>query len=342
MFKKLREVKIYRRNKTVDMVKRLGVLTANSVKLRRYPIERPVSIFNPSILIENGNLHVYGRMVLGYFTYASVISKLVVPLEDMENMKGHYLAEIELYPDNKFDLWGVEDPRIYVMNGRKFITYCGRTVNYFNQSVWKERTLPITAVYEEGKWRKTCVFRMPHELRGFVISDKDAFLVETKDGVKLFHRLHMKDDNYYLVVSDVAPDALEASNFKEVEVGNTYLIMEPADFEEKLGWGTPPVKVGKEYLLLLHAVDKEMKSYKVFAILMNEELELIAVTPYYIMEPREIYEVYGDRPHTIFPCGAQIFGNKLLISYGAGDIAMAFGEINLDNLISLLYSNPVG
>ncbi|RLF40173.1 MAG: glycosidase [Thermoplasmata archaeon] len=341
MFKKLKEVKIYRKNKTVDMVKRLGVLTANNIRLERYPIKRPVSIFNPSILIEDGDVHIYGRMVLGYFTYASVISEITMPIGDLRELKDSYSAKIEIYPDNKFDLWGVEDPRIYVMDGKKFITYCGRTVNYFNQSIWRERTLPVTAVYEDGRWKKLSVFRMPQEIRGFVISDKDAFLVKSKNGLKLFHRLHLKDDNYYLVISDVQ-GTLEGNGLKEVEVKNTYLLMEPAEFEEKLGWGTPPIELEEEYLLLIHAVDREMKSYKVFAILLNRDLELIAVTPYYIMEPKEIYEIYGDRPYTIFPCGAQVVDDKLIVSYGAGDIAMAFGEIDLDELISLLYSNPVG
>ncbi|MCD6410977.1 MAG: glycosidase, partial [Thermoplasmata archaeon] len=286
-------------------------------------------------------VHIYGRMVLGYFTYASVISEITMPIGDLKKLKDSYSAKIEIYPDNKFDLWGVEDPRIYVMDGKKFITYCGRTVNYFNQSIWRERTLPITAVYENGRWRKLSVFRMPQEIRGFVISDKDAFLVKSKNGLKLFHRLHLKDDNYYLVISDVR-DTLEGNGLKEVEVKNTYLLMEPAEFEEKLGWGTPPIELGEEYLLLIHAVDREMKSYKVFAVLLNGDLELIAVTPYYIMEPKEIYEIYGDRPYTIFPCGAQVVDDKLIVSYGAGDIAMAFGEIDLDELISLLYSNPVG
>jgi len=120
------------------------------------------------------------------------------------------------------------------------------------------------------------------------------------------------------------------------------LVLEHAKFEEKIGWSTPPVKVDGEYLFLLHSVDMKTKAYKVFAMLMNESAEVTAVTPYYIMEPKESYEIYGDRPFTVFPCGAQIIDDSLIISYGAADSAIGFGEIDLTELMSILGSNRIG
>jgi predicted GH43/DUF377 family glycosyl hydrolase len=326
--------------KTEDIVKRKGVITASRVHLKKHPADNPVTIFNPSIIAENDKITIYGRIVLGYFTYASAVAKLSVPMKDVY-FTGHYSAEITVFPDNKFDLWGVEDPRVYRIDEKKLMTYCGRTVNYFNPSIRVERTLPVTAIFEEGKWRKLCVFRMPTEFRGFVISDKDAFLVKLKEGLKLFHRLHMKDEKFYLVMSDVPRDVLDFREFNEVDVQDTTLAFEPAKFEERLGWGTPPVKIGKEYLLFLHGVDVETKCYRVFAILMNDKAEVAAVTPHYIMEPKENYEIYGDRPFTVFPCGAQLIDDKLVISYGAADSAIGIGEIDITEIMSILDSNRV-
>ncbi len=343
MFKPICKLgKIRRERKTKDIVKRLGVITANRVHLKKYPAENPVTIFNPSLAVKDGEIAVYARLVLGYFTYASAVAEIILPLRDLNNsFSGHYTAEIKVFPDNKFDLWGVEDPRVYEIEGKRFMTYCGRNINYFDSSVRIERTLPITAVQEKKGWRKLCVFRMLPELRGFVISDKDAFLVKTKGSLKLFHRLHMKDEKFYLVMSDVPRSLLDLGEFREVNVTNTILAIEPAEFEEKLGWGSPPVEVDKEYLFILHSVDREMKSYKVFSILMNEDMEITAVTPYYIMEPKEIYEIYGDRPFTVFPCGAQLVDDKLLISYGAADSAIGIGEIDISELMTILDSNRV-
>jgi len=345
MFKLICEVGrgVCRENRTVDIVKRLCVITASRVHLKRYPVDNPVTTFNPSIILENHDLIIYGRIVLGYFTYASAVAEIYVPLKDVytNTYSGHYTAEITVYPDNKFDMWGVEDPRVYDLEGKRLMTYCGRTVNYFNPTVRTERTLPVTAVLENGKWRKLCVFRMPEELRGFVISDKDAFIMKTKDGYKLFHRLHMRDERFYLVISDIPKNVLNLEEFTEINVDNTSLALETAEFEEKLGWATPPVKIGKEYLVLLHGVDSEMKCYRVFAALLNNKAEIVAITPHYIMEPKEKYEVYGDRPFTVFPCGIQLVDDKLLISYGAADSAIALGEIDLTELLSVLDSNRI-
>ncbi len=335
------EIKICRERRTEDIVRRLSVITADKVHLKRYPIDNPVTIFNPSMIVENAGVTIYGRIIIGYFTYSSAVAEMHIPLEDVYDdlVSGHYTAEIKVMPDNKFDLWGVEDPRVYEIDGKRFMTYCGRTVNYFDPSKRTERTLPVTAVLEGRRWKKLCVFRMPREFRGFVISDKDAFLTKVKGNLKLFHRLHLRDENFYLVISDIPNEVLHLESFTEITVNNTSLALEPAEFEEKIGWGTPPIEVGDEYLLLLHGVDKETKAYRVFAILMDEELRITAITPYYIMEPKEIYEVYGDRPFTVFPCGAQLLDDKLLISYGAADSAIGIGEVDLSELMAILDSN---
>ncbi len=344
-----------RENRTMDMVRRLCVLTAQNVHLKNYPLNNPVAVFNPSMLVEEEEVVIYARIVLGYFTYSSAIAEIRMSLPEIySSLTGHFTAEIKLFPNNKFDIWGAEDPRAYRLRERKFITYCGRTVSYFNPAVRTERALPITAV--EGKdevWKKSFLFRMPKRTRSMVISDKDAFLAEIGEEIFFFHRLHMKDEKFYLVVSEVPDEIFEKSKKiaeeeeekmlpEEVVVRNTKIVIEQENFEDKLGWATPPLKINnKEYLLLIHAVDSEMQSYKVFAILLNEKLEVTAITPCYIMEPREIYEIYGDRPYVVFPCGAEIVDGNLLISYGAADSAIGIGEIDLSELLSLLDSHRI-
>ena len=338
------KIEISRELKTKDVVERIGVITARKVKLIRYPIDRPVTIFNPSISIEDSEVIIYGRIILGYFTYASAVAEFTFPLECLYSKDITALehnAEITVLPDNKYDLWGVEDPRVYTIKGKKLMTYCGRTVNYFNPSIRMERTLPVTAVRENKKWRKICVFKFPEELKEYIISDKDAFLADTKEGLRLFHRPHLTDEKFYLVISELSKNPLELRKFEEVYVKKTRLVIDNANFEEKVGWGTPPVKVGKEYVLLLHGVERETKCYRVFAMLMDENARVTAVTPCYIMEPRENYEVYGDRPFTVFPCGAEIIDDDLIVTYGAADSAIGIGKIDISELMSILESGRI-
>jgi len=350
-------VKAVRKSKTIDIVRRVGVITAERVHLRDYPLRNPVTIFNASLTIDGDYAVLYGRIVLGYFTYASAIAEMRVPIADIQagRITGKHLnAEIAIIPDNNLDIWGCEDPRVCEVDNKIIMTYCGRTVNYFDASKRANRTLPIAAIRqdvssrgerrsgegegEEGRrWRKICVFRLPMELRDFLISDKDAFVSRIGSNLRLFHRIHMMDERFYLVISEIPEYTLRAvGGISEVSVKNTALVFENADFEERIGWGTPPIEVAAgEYLFLLHSVCKD-KFYRVFAVLMNEKAEVTAVTPHYIMEPRENYEVYGDRPFTVFPCGAQVIDDEIIISYGAADSFIGIGSIDISELLSVL------
>ena len=328
-------VELERENKTIDIVKRLGVITANRVHLSNHAADNPVTIFNPAILVENDDLKIYARIVLGYFTYTSAVMELEIPIAELNYLsEGHFSGRIVIQPDNEYDIWGVEDPRVCIIRGKTVITYSGRTVNYFRPGL--ERVLPIVALHEDNGWKKVRVFTFAGEQ---VVSDKDAFLTETNN-LTLFHRLHTQSDAYHCITNDVPADVLNGKELVKSALSNARIALKAASFEDKIGWGTPPVKVGKEYLLLLHGVDNN-QWYKVFAVLMDKNTKITAVTRCYIMEPRESYEVYGDRPFTVFPCGLCKVDDKLLVSYGAADFASGIGEIDLSRLMSLLDKNRI-
>ncbi len=338
-----------REEKTVDIVERLGVISPKRVHLRNYPVDNPTTVFNPAMLVSGGVVEVYPRVVMGYFSYASAIAKIEIAVEDLLGRGvvsvSHYPADIVLYPDCRYDLWGTEDPRISTVGDRVLMTYCGRTISYFNPMIRIERTLPVTAVLdrEKGVWRKSCTFRMPKGIREFVVSDKDAFVVEEGGELLLFHRPHMRDEKeyYVLALSKIRRDALEGEGVREVIAEESMEVLYPEPFESKLGWCAPPIRIGDESLLLVHAVDREELVYRVFAVLMKLEGEprVTAITPHYIMEPKMSYEIYGDRPYTVFPCGAQVVDEKLVVSYGAGDLMTGFGCIDLSVLLSILDKN---
>ncbi len=330
-----------RRFETRDIVKRLKAITGHDIILKNYPIKVPRVAFNPSIHLFGDRLRIYARIIIGYYTYTSAIAEFDITLDELyEKTCRKYEAELSVYPTTKYDLWGVEDPRVYEIDGKLYMTYTGRTSSYFSPVIKTERTLPVTARYENGKWKKIAVFRMPEEIRSFVASDKNAFLVKS-DKLMLFHRLHMLNDKFYLAVCNVPESVLESKELQEIEIGENITVMRAAPFESKIGWAAPPVKVNDEYLVLIHGVDKELSAYRVFAVLMNKEGLFTAITPFYILEPREIYEQYGDRPFVVFPCGLQKLGDKLIISYGGADSFVVIGEIELEKLMNILYENRV-
>jgi len=336
-----RKVKEKRVFQSRDIVKRKAVITAQRIIVENYPENRPKSVFNPTFKITERGLKIFARISVGYYTYTSGIIEFDLPFEDLSmDCNKVYKGSLSIIPDNRYDFWGVEDPRYYMLDGNEFITYSGRTVNYFQTHIRVERTLPVTAIKKGGEWRKVAVFRMSEEIRSFVVSDKNAFLVKGEE-LMLFHRLHMLNERFYLNICRIPKDIFIGEGLREIEIGENITALEPSDFESKIGWGTPPVKVNDEYLVLLHGVDKELSVYRVFAALIDKKGCFCAVTPFYIMEPKEIYEIYGDRPYVVFPCGAQIWNGKLYISYGGADSVIGIGILEIDHLLEILNQNRI-
>jgi predicted GH43/DUF377 family glycosyl hydrolase len=339
-----------RRMETRDIVERLGVLSPNRVFLNNYPIRNPIAIFNASLAaVGDDEVSVFARIVIGYYMYVSAIVRLTIPISDLLSKAvsaNYYAATLTITPSTRYDIWGTEDPRVYVLNGRLYMTYTGRTVNYFDPVRRRERTLPVTAVAENGqgtKWRKRYVHVLPKHLRDKLISDKDAFMVEASGVTWLFHRPHMADDVFYMVVSRTTlPQGSKAEDVEEVEARDTLWVLPSAPFEEKVGWSAPPIRLGPDTVVVLaHGVDREIHAYRMFAVklrLSRTEGPIVeAVTPYYIMEPKQSCEVFGDRPFTIFPCGAWLINRRnVLVSYGAADYMVGFGLIDLDELLAHL------
>ncbi len=343
------EASINRRFETIDIVRRLGVIAPNHIYLNNYPISNPIASFNPAITVIDEDAVVYARIIVGYYMYVSAIVAIRIPLEDLYTGNiniNYYASQPTIYPSTKYDVWGTEDPRVYEIDDKLYMTYTGRTVNYFNPHIRRERTLPVTAVKLGNYhiWRKIHVYVFPPGLREHVISDKDAFLVKFGNDLLLFHRPHMDDEGFYLTVSRVDSKELYtvSDRLKEIVIRDTMWIADKAVFESKIGWATPPIKINSnEIVTLVHGVDNELEAYRLYAMQLeyskNEGIIVKAVTPTYIMEPKLLYEIFGDRPYTIFPCGLwRLSKNKVLISYGAGDYMIGIGEIDVNELLGLL------
>ncbi len=337
-----------RRKETKDIAQRLGYIAPSKIHIRNHPIETPVAAFNPALYANNEYLKLYPRIIVGYYMYVSAIAAVEIPISDLEGGKfehAHFSADIVLYPDCRYDVWGAEDPRVNVINDTAYMVYTGRSINYFNPVVRKERTLPIVAVSNANdgrRWVKKGVFVLPDIFRNHIVSDKDAFVVRTPDDqLWLFHRPHTDDEVFHLVVSKITVDPRDVESFSEIRVVDTHVVLTPAPFEIKLGWAAPPIEVEPgRYLALIHAVDREVEAYKVFAALFRYEqgkgFVPEAVTPFYIMEPRTIYEVYGDRPLVVFPCGNVLVDDQIVVAYGAADYVVGIARIDKQELLSLL------
>lgn len=319
--------------KTVDLMRRVAVITPSMVKLANHPVRHPVAVFNPALFLGDSELLILARVVLGYYKYVSAIAEFRLDLNDV--LEGEVPEEIEaritVVPRDWFDIWGAEDPRGTVVEGDKYIVYTGRTKHYFSGA--HEKTLPVIArEMENGEWVKTGIVRHPE--RDKVVSDKDAFVVKEGEHYLLFHRPHYGGKDFRTVISVVR--GLEG----DVVVDGTKELLRPELFEEKIGWGTPPIEIGGgKLLIILHGVDRHIKAYRAFATLIRikgGDAEVVGISRTYITEPSEPYEMYGDRPMVVFPCGAVKIDDNVIIAYGAADQVIGLGVLDLSEVMDLI------
>ena len=117
------------------------------------------------------------------------------------------------------------------------------------------------------------------------------------------------------------------------------LVMAPREPWEsyKIGPGTPPIKTEAGWLLIYHGVDGD-RVYRSGAALLDleEPWRVIARTREPILEPQEPYELEGDMPRVVFPEGAVVLGDELIVFYGAADKVCCAARAPLGALLEWL------
>ena len=332
-----------------DIVSRKLFLGRDNLVVVNHPVRRVSAVFNPGVLVDNDVVHLYPRIVYGYYMYVSAVGYLSLSLdyvlEDNLYTDKLFEAEIVVYPDEWFDMVGVEDPRIYFLGDELYMTYCGRSIDYYEKRrKGMQGSYPVTAI-NTGKpnaWVKKTIYAFPEGYGLDVFDDRDAFLLKSGNNTYLFHRPTLTSGDRYLLISRVGEPSIERESTASLtHIYEPVEVLEPAPFEEKIGWATPPVSLGRDqYLVFLHGVDALRTGYHLFALqlsIKSSEISIEAVTPKYIMTLTLFPEKYGERSFTIFPTGlSRINRNEYLIAYGAADLVLGLGIINLDDVLRIL------
>ncbi len=333
-----------------DIVSRAALVSPQRVRLVDYPASVQ-AVFNASLAPSREAPILYSRVVVGYYRYLSAIASFKIPLEEVEQGKrsGPRLlgleGRLEITPSSPEDWWGAEDPRATLVDGRTVVAYTGRTIEYFSPSPRGPRTLTVLRSPGEKGWRLVYTPRLG---RGYVlVSQKNGFLVRVGSSYWFFHRLHIVSkksealgarDEFIAVVSRVEPPWGYEGRV-EVSPEETWILLVSAGFERKVGWAAPLHVEGGRAIVLFHGVGLEKPVYRVSAleVELGGEPVVTAITPEYIMEPRLVWEKYGDTPYVVYPCGALgLGGGEVLVSYGAADTFTGIGVVDLNTVMGLL------
>jgi len=218
-------------------------------------------------------------------------------------------------PANDYEAFGIEDPRISLIDGTYYISY----VAVSPLGV----TTCLASTKDFNSYKRHGVIFCPE--------NKDVLLFPEK-----------VDGKYYALHRPVSP------LFKKQEMwiaessdlnywGNHRCVMGPRNGfwdEAKIGASAVPFKIDEGWLEIYHGADQNNR-YCLGAVLLD------AIQPWMvsaraekpIFEPQADYECEGFFGNVVFSCGLLYEDDKLKIYYGAADTTICYAELPLQEVI---------
>lgn len=287
-------------------------------------------VFNPAAIYEDGKVHIIyraqamdGTSVFGYASSKDGLhidedlpEPIYVPREPFE-MKEHPIGNS-----------GCEDPRISKIGDKIYMTYTAYDGNH-------PPRVALTSINIDEFLQKRWYWERPRLISLPETDDKDACIVQGKDNKYLaFHRL---DREIWLDITD-------SLYFQEGKYLTGKILAKPRQDKwdnVKIGIAGPPMETERGWLLLYHGVgdgDGEGNVYKVGAMLLdyNDPFKVLARTDHPVFEPEMDYELYGEVPNVVFPCGSVILNGIIYIYYGGADQVVGVAAMPLNTMMDLL------
>ncbi len=219
---------------------------------------------------------------------------------------------------------GCEDPRITILDGRLYMIYVA-----FDG--WTNLRLAMTSIdlddflHERWNWAKPVLVSPPG------VIDKSGCLLPEKvnNQYVFFHR----------IFPDILIDYVDDLNFDDKNwlKGQYRIRVRPKKWDSrKIGVGAPPLKTKAGWLLIYYGVDdRDTNKYHIGVMLLDlkNPAHVLHRTDEPILSPVEEYEMTGFKPGVVYPCGAVIVKNNLLVYYGAADSTVCVAQADLNQFI---------
>lgn len=114
----------------------------------------------------------------------------------------------------------------------------------------------------------------------------------------------------------------------------------------RIGMGPPPLETPEGWLVLYHGVRQTVAGalYRVGLVLLDldEPSKVIRRSEEWVMSPSESYELSGDVPGVVFPCGLvhDVGSDELRVYYGAADTCIGVATATLADVLAYLRGCP--
>ena len=245
-------------------------------------------------------------------------------------------------PEEEWEIYGCEDPRITFMDGKFYIFYTALSVYPFAAYGIK---LAIAITQDFKTFEK-------HPVTTF--NSKAMALFPEKINGKYAALLTINTDlppgKIALALFDKEEDIWSPAYWSEwYENANNYTIPLLRNAQDQVELGAPPVKTENGWLVLYSYIKNYYTNHKVFGIEgvlldIEEPRQIEGRTSLPLLVPEASYELEGDVPNIVFPSGALIKEEFLYVYYGAADTRCALATMHLASLLDQIKpretSNP--
>jgi len=234
---------------------------------------------------------------------------------------------LEPEPNIREEQWGLEDPRIVFLEdeGKYAVTYVS-----FSQGG------PLISLALTEDFRR-------FERRGPLLppEDKDASLFPKRFGGRfaLIHRPIIRGEAHIWI--SFSPD---------LKYWGEHRVLLPVRAGwwdcHKVGLGPQPMETSEGWLVIYHGVRRTASGnlYRLGLALLDLEdpCKVIRRSQEWVFSPKEDYELIGDVPGVVFPCGAVADEekNELRMYYGAADTFVALAVADMDEVIDYIIHCP--
>jgi len=310
------------------------------------------AVFNPGVIYEDGKVHIVYRAVgdsdVSVLGYASSVDgfriderldePIYVPREPFEgaglvyptpsyHQRTYVPIEDEDYVSGGG--WGgCEDPRLTRIDDRVFMTYVA-----FDG--YSPPRVALTSIHISDFLAKNWQWKKPVLISPPGVVDKNACILPGKINSKyvIFHRIF--PDILIDFVDDLDFDGTTRWLIGEFKIRPRKTYWD----SRKVGAGPPPIKTKDGWLLIYHAVgERDPGRYKMGMILLDlkDPTKALARSEEPILEPQVWYENEGWKAGVIYPCGAVVIKDRLLVYYGGADKVTCVASAKLDELLEQL------
>lgn len=245
-----------------------------------------------------------------------------------------------IVPENDYEKYGCEDPRVTKIGGKYYIFYTALSNYPFDSNGIKV----ALAISKDMKTIEAKHLVTPFNAKAMALFPEK---INGKYAAVLTFHTDMPGTNVALALFDKIEDIWSESYWNDwYEHRDSHVIDLHRSNDDQVEVGAVPIKTKEGWLLIYshanHYFSRNEHSFGVEAVILdkNNPRLIIGRTKGAFLVPELYYEAIGLVPNIVFPSGALIKGKNLEIYYGGADTHSCKATVKLDDLLkSILHSS---